>query len=78
MRLFILKEVKPAPDSKMIKRLTFDHCSRHYDILAKTRCSVTTPITFFRQNDVGSRVGNTQYCENLVLVVVVVSESKVL
>ena len=24
VRLFILKEVKPSPDSKMIKRLTFD------------------------------------------------------
>ena len=24
VRLFILKEVKPSPDSKMIKRLTFE------------------------------------------------------
>ena len=25
VRLFILKEVKPSPDSKMIKQLTFDN-----------------------------------------------------
>ena len=33
-------------------------------------------ITFPRQNDAGSRVSNTQYWENLVLVVGLVSESK--
>ena len=37
-----------------------------------------TAITFSRQNDSGSRVSNTQYWENLVLVVVLVSESKAL
>ena len=30
-------------------------CSRHYDILAKTRSRMTTATTFSRQNDVGSR-----------------------
>ena len=53
-------------------------CSRHYDILAKTRSRMTTAITFSRQNDAGSRVSNTQYSKNLVLVVVLVSESKAL
>ena len=53
-------------------------CSRHYDILAETRSRMTTAITFARQNDAGSRVSNTQYWENLVLVVVLVSESKAL
>ena len=39
---------------------------------------MTTAITFSRQNDAGSRVINTQYWENLVLVVVLISESKAL
>ena len=37
-----------------------------------------TAITFYRQNDAGSRASNTQHLENLVLVVVLVSESKAL
>ena len=53
-------------------------CSRHYDILAKTRSRMTTRITFSRQNGADSRVSNTQYWENIVLIVVVVSESNVL
>ena len=53
-------------------------CFRHYDILAKTRSRVTTATTFSRQNDAGSRLSNTQYWENLVLVVVLVLESKAL
>ena len=32
--------------------------------------------TFSRQNDAGSRASTTKYCENLVLVVVLVLESK--
>ena len=81
VRLFILKEVKPSPDSRMIKLLTLITFSRHYDILAKTRGRMTMAITswrFSRQIDAGSRVSNTQYWENLVLVVVLVSESKAL
>ena len=39
---------------------------------------MTTAITFSSQNDAGSRVSNTQYLENLVLAVVLVSESKAL
>ena len=35
---------------------------------AKTRSRVTTPITFSRQNDPGSRARTTFYWENLVLV----------
>ena len=51
-------------------------CSRHYIILAKTPSRMTTAITFSRQNEACSRVSKTQYWENLVLVVVLVSESK--
>ena len=53
-------------------------CFRYFDILAKTRSRVTTAVAFSRQNDAGSRVSNTQYWENLVLVVVLVLESKAL
>ena len=42
------------------------------------RSRMTTAITFSRQNDVGSRACTTQYWENIVLVVVLVSESKAL
>ena len=53
--------VKPSPDSKMIQNfLHLITCSRHYDILGKTRTEVTTAITFSRQNGAGSRVSNTQ------------------
>ena len=37
-----------------------------------------TAITFSGQNDAGSRLSTTQYWENLVLVVAIVSESKAL
>ena len=47
----------------------------HYDILAKTRSRVTTATVFSRQNDAGSRVSNTQYWENLLLVVVLDSKA---
>ena len=47
----------------------------HYDILAITRGRITT-ATFSHQNDAGSRARTTLYQENLVLVVVVVLESK--
>ena len=50
IQLFILKEVKPSPDRKMIiKLLAVITCSRYYDILAKSRCRMTTAITFPRQ-----------------------------
>ena len=39
---------------------------------------MTTAIRFSGQNDAGLRASNTQYWENLALVVVLVSESKVL
>ena len=62
----------------MIKALTFDNLSRHYNILPKPRSRMTTAVTLSRQNEAGSPVSNTQYWENLVLVVVLVSESKAL
>ena len=43
---------------------------------AKTCSRMTTATAFSRQNDAGSRVSNTQYWENLVLVFVLVLESK--
>ena len=73
-----MKEVTPSPDGKVIKLLTFDNLFPPLDILAKTRSRVTTATTFSRQNGAGSRVSNTQYWENLVLVAVLVSESKAL
>ena len=39
---------------------------------------MTTAILFSRQTDAGSGMSITQYWENLVLVVVLVSESKAL
>ena len=53
-------------------------CFRQFDILAKTRSRVTTATIFSLQNDAGLRVSNTVYWENLVLVVVLVLESKAL
>ena len=44
--------------------------------LAKTRSRMTTVTTFSRQNDAASRASTTYYSENLVLVVVLVLESK--
>ena len=35
-RLFLLREVNPSPDYKMIILLTFDNLFHHYDILTKT------------------------------------------
>ena len=80
VRLFILREVESSPDCKTIKFLTLDSldCFHHYDILAKSRCRMMTAITFSHQKDAGSRVSNTQYLDNLVIVLVLVSESKAL
>ena len=62
----------------MIKILTLDNLfpPLRHSILAKTRSGMTTATTFSRQNDAGSRASNTQYWENLFLVVVLVLESK--
>ena len=46
-----MKEVKPSPDCKMIKLLTFD------DLFPSLR--MVTGITFSRQNDTGSRMRTT-------------------
>ena len=77
VHLLILKEVKPSPDRKMTKLLTLiDNLFLPSYILTITRSRIMTAITFFRQNDAGSPVSNTRYWQNLVLVVVLVSESK--
>ena len=39
---------------------------------------MTTATTFSRQNDADSRVNTTKFWENLVIVVILVLESKVL
>ena len=62
VRLFILKKVKPSPNSKMIKRHTSDNLFpplRHS--CAKTLSRMTTAIPFLRQKHADSRVSNTQY-----------------
>ena len=63
VQLFILMEVEPSSDSKRIELPHLITCSRHYDILAKTRSRMTSAITFSRKNDAGSRVSNTRYWE---------------
>ena len=55
----------------MIKLLTFDNL---FPPLNSRR--MTMAIMFSCQNDTGSPVSNTWYWENLVLIVVLVSESK--
>ena len=42
---------------------------------AKTPSRMTATTMFSRQNDAGSRVSNTQYWENFVLVVVFILKS---
>ena len=51
-------------------------CFPHFDIRAKTRSRVTTATTFSCRNDAGSRAYATYYWENLVLIIVLVLESK--
>ena len=60
-QLFILEKVKPSPDTKMIKCLTFDNLFPPLPYSRKTHSSMTMTTTFSRQNDAGSRVNNTQY-----------------
>ena len=52
-----MNEVKPSPDHKMVKPLTFDHLfpKKNFEILAKNHSGMTTIVTFSRQNDFGSR-----------------------
>ena len=53
---FILKKVKPSPDSQFMKLLHLITCSRHYDILPKTRGRMATASYHVsRQNDASSR-----------------------
>ena len=49
---------------------------RHYEILTKTRSKMTTAISFSRQNDTGSRARALCLLEKLVVVLVLVLESK--
>ena len=70
-RSSLLKEGKPSPERKLMK--TGLH---NYDIFVKTCSRMTTAVMFSRQNDADSGVRKTQYRENLVLVVILVLESK--
>ena len=74
--LSFLKEVKTSLDCKMRKLLTLDKLYPHYDILANTRSRMTTATTFSRPSDATSRASTTYYWKNIVLVVVLVLESK--
>ena len=58
----------------MIKLLTFDNLFP--PTASRLTTALTTAITFSRQSDSGSRASTTLYGKNLVLVVVLVSESK--
>ena len=49
--LSLLKEVKPSPDHKIIKPLTFENLSHQCNILAKTRSRMTMAIMFSGQRD---------------------------
>lgn len=49
--LSLLREVKPSPDRKIIKPLTFDTLSHQYNILAKTRSKMTMAFMFSGQSD---------------------------
>ena len=64
VRLFILKEVKPSTESKMIKLLTFDY------LFPPRRLRMTMAVTFSRPNDVGSRARTTLYLVFIVPMVV--------
>ena len=46
--LWLMKEVEPSPDRKIIKLIAFDTL---FPPLAKTRSRMTTAIAFSRQND---------------------------
>ena len=49
---------------------------RHYNIPVKTQSQmIMTAVTFSCQNDADSHMSYTQYWENLVLIVVLISES---
>ena len=69
-----MKEVTRFPDRKMVKQLL--SWFRQHVIRAKTSSRMTTATTFSRQNDAASRASTTWYWENLVLVLVLVLESK--
>ena len=49
--LFLLKEVKPSPDRKMIKYLIhYSTYFRHCNIFSETRRRMTTAIAIYRRN----------------------------
>ena len=58
--LSLLKEVKPSPDPKIIKPLTFDNLSHQYNILAKTSSRMTTAFMFSGQSDSRSQSISSQ------------------
>ena len=70
------QEVKPSPECKMIKVVTFLSCFRHYDVFAKTLSKMATAITFSRQNDAGSSARSAQYWESVILMVILILQSK--
>ena len=59
VQLFLLKEVKPSPDHKVILLLKFDNFFPSLRHFANTSSRITTAITFSRQKiDAGSRAPN--------------------
>ena len=69
-RFFVLNEVKPFPDRKMIKPLTVDELLPPLPQSAKARSRMTMAITISGQNDAVSCVRTTNYLTNLFLVVI--------
>ena len=60
--LSLLKKVKPSPDHKVRKLLTFDNLFSPLRHARKNSGSeMTSAITFSRQNDAGSSLSNAQY-----------------
>ena len=66
-RFFVLNEVKPFPDRKMIKLLTVDKLLLPLTQSAKARSRMTMAITISLQNDVVSSARATKYLTNLFL-----------
>ena len=71
--LFLLKDLKPYPDRKIIKPLTLDNLFSCYDILAK----LVVELLFPAKMTMAHASTLPRYLENLVLVVILLLKSKI-
>ena len=67
--------LEPIMSASFLSSLSIIHVHAIMTFWLKLGVDLPRPYYVF-QNDAGSRLSNTQYWENLVLVVVLVSESK--